>query len=68
MYVDECVWFWIVKGAARMARLAQSFSTFQRFPIYFSEVDIRNMNIEDFQRAVRDVHSHGQVWKWFVCI
>ena len=30
--VETCmltsVWFWIVKGATRMARLAQSFSTF----------------------------------------
>ena len=75
MYVDECVWFWIVKGAARMARLAQSFSTFKGFQYVFSEVDIRNMKIEDFQRAVRMCTatdrcgsglfaSEGACWSW----
>ena len=37
--VETCmltsVLFWIVKGAARMARLAQSFSTFQGFQLFF---------------------------------
>ena len=55
--VETClltsVWFWIVKGAARMARLALSFSTFQGFQNILSDVNIRNMKIEDFQRAVR---------------
>ena len=55
--VETCmltsVLFWIVKGAARTARLAQSFSTFQGFQFFLSEVDNRNMKIEDFQRAVR---------------
>ena len=55
--VETCmltsVWFWIVKGAARMALLAQSFSTFQGFQIFLTEANIRNMKTEDFQRAVR---------------
>ena len=36
-----------------MARLALSFSNFQGLHNTLSEVDIRNMKAEDFQRAVR---------------
>ena len=36
-----------------MARLAQSFSTFQGLQNSLSEFHIRNMKTEDLQRAVR---------------
>ena len=46
MYVDECVWFWIVKGAARMARLAQSFSTFQGFQYIFRRLTFETWRLK----------------------
>ena len=55
--VETCMltsaWFWIVQGAALLARFAQSFSTSQGFQFFLSEVNLRNMKIEDFQRAFR---------------
>ena len=61
----ECVWkvlrhasrrvcgSGLCRGAAPMARLAQSFSFFQGLQNSLSEFHIRNMKTEDLQRAVR---------------
>ena len=52
MFVDECVVL-DCAGAAPVARVALSLSTFQGLQNTLSKVDIRNMKAGEWQREVR---------------